>query len=182
MLINGKEFVIAPETNLREANLHNADLQNVNLQGALLQRANLAGANLHGANLRWANLQNVNLQGANLCDTNLVHADLQDANLRDTVLLLADLRGVNLLFANLQGAILPTDETFEDYCKNVKCLFGDKLPEAIAAWGCHDWDNCPLFAAYGVDSINQLPWLIRPHAELFITLFDAKILPCPTID
>ncbi len=109
--INGVEFEIAPNADLRGANLHDAnlidadlrdaDLRDADLRGANLRDADLRGANLRGANLRGANLRGAYLDGAYLRDAYLSGAKLIDAYLRG-----ADLSGANLIDAYLSGAYL----------------------------------------------------------------------------
>jgi hypothetical protein len=65
-----------------------ADLRDADLRGANLRGADLRGADLSGADLRGANLRDADLRGANLRDADLRGADLSGANLRG-----ADLRG-----------------------------------------------------------------------------------------
>jgi hypothetical protein len=84
--INGKDVIIAPRADLREASLY---------------RASLYEANLNGANLHLADLSHANLSGADLQDADLSGADLYWANLR-----YANLSGANLRYANLRGAEL----------------------------------------------------------------------------
>ena len=80
--INGKEYEIGPDADLRDADLYGADLRGANLRGANLQYANLQYANLRGADLRGADLRGANLQYANLQYANLQGADLQGADLQ----------------------------------------------------------------------------------------------------
>ena len=54
MLVNGKEYNIAPGANLSCANLSGANLFCANLSGANLFCANLSGANLSDADLSYA--------------------------------------------------------------------------------------------------------------------------------
>ena len=96
MVINGVKFEIAPNSNLRLANLRENDLSRGDLRSANLQDANLQGANLRGADLWYANLS-----GANLSNADLRLADLRSANLSGT-----DLRGANLRDANLPYPII----------------------------------------------------------------------------
>ena len=78
MKING--YTIAPNANLRKA-----DLQGAYLRGAYLLEANLQGAYLRRANLRGAYLREADLLGADLQEANLQGADLKDARLNSCV-------------------------------------------------------------------------------------------------
>jgi len=182
-----------------EAEGQRADLQGANLQGAdlrdaYLRDAYLRGADLQGADLRDAYLQGANLQGADLRDAYLRGADLRDAYLRDAYLQGADLQGANLQGANLRGADLrdaknlrlPTGETWEQYlAETVPALLtaaGKSLESYKAAWECHSWDNCPMAHAFDVHTLEDVPLLLRPRAEQFVQLFDAKQIPWAAIE
>jgi uncharacterized protein YjbI with pentapeptide repeats/energy-coupling factor transporter ATP-binding protein EcfA2 len=90
-------YLIAPNTDLRGADLRNADLRNADLRNADLHYADLRSADLHYANLRNADLSNADLRSADLHYANLHYANLRDANLHYTDLRNADLRGVQNL-------------------------------------------------------------------------------------
>ena len=176
---------------LSGANLTDADLMGANLTGANLTDANLRGANLTGANLTDANLRGANLRGADLTDADLTDADLRGAHLRGANLTGANLtdanlRGANLRGANLRGAKnlhLPTGETWDEYLtETVPALLtaGGKSLESFAElFQCHSWDNCPMAHAFDGHSITDVPILLRPRAEQFVQLFDAKQIPWP---
>ena len=68
--------------------------------------ANLRGADLRGANLTWTNLRAANLRGANLRAADMTGANLRGANLGGANLSDADMTGANLTGANLRGANL----------------------------------------------------------------------------
>jgi hypothetical protein len=107
-------------------------------------------------------------------------ADLSDANLSG-----ANLRDANLSEANLSGANMPGDYTFEVYKSDVIPALltagGKSLADVVSnAWDCHKWTNCPMAYAFGVHGISEIPPLYRESAELFISLFDANIIPRPT--
>ena len=72
--INGKEYDLVPNANLRGADLSGADLRGANLYGANLYGADLSWANLSGANLSEADLAGAKLYGANLYGANLAGA------------------------------------------------------------------------------------------------------------
>ena len=185
------------EADLQEANLQGADLWGADLQGADLrgadlrgadlQGADLQGANLRGANLRGADLQGANLQGANLQGVNLLGANLWGANLWGANLQGANLQRADLQRANLRKANLPTGEKWEEYLSDVVpallTIGGKTISQVIASncWDCHSWENCPMAFAFDVKSVFQISILHRPRAEQFIQLFDAKLIPCPTV-
>ena len=68
--------LVAPDADLR-----GADLRDANLTGADLRDADLRGADLRRAYLRDANLRGANLRGADLTGANLTWANLRGANL-----------------------------------------------------------------------------------------------------
>ena len=139
------------------------DLSHANLSGADLSRADLSGANLSGANLSYAYLYDANLSGADLSG-----AYLYDASLRDV---------------DLRNAVMPNGKPWEEYLSvsvPELCVAGGKtLAEVAEHWDCHDWGNCPMHAAFGANSINDVPEKYRDDAGLFIALFDAELIPKP---
>jgi hypothetical protein len=174
--------------NLGGANLRSADLGGANLGGADLGGADLGGANLGGANLRSADLGGANLGGANLGGADLGGANLGGANLRSADLGGANLRSADLGGANLGGARLTFGETWEKYLEEVVPALltagGKTVADIVAAgaWECHDWDNCPMHAAFGIDHSSEGPILLRPRIEEFVRLFDAKLIPLPKVE
>ena len=151
---------------------------------AVKEKANLRGADLSGADLSGANLREANLSGADLSG-----ADLSGANLRGADLSGADLRGADLSGAkNIDSMTMPDGLTFAEYTRDVvpalltaggKTL--DDIREA-GAWDCHDWANCPMHVAFGVNHTSEMvgPFAIyRPRAEEFIQFFDAGLIPAP---
>ena len=168
------------------ADLSGANLSRADLSQANLTEANLARANLSRAKLSLANLSGASLSGANLSGANLAWADLAGANLSR-----ADLSGANLTGANLAGADLPDtavvapDVTFGEFRSVVVPWLliqgGKPLADAVAVWDCHTWENCPLHAAFGVESVEQMPVPLRPWATMFLSFFDANLLPKPEV-
>jgi uncharacterized protein YjbI with pentapeptide repeats len=73
-VINGDEYNIEPNVNLRGADLSGADLSGADLSNANLWLANLSGADLLGADLSGADLSNADLSGADLSNANLWRA------------------------------------------------------------------------------------------------------------
>ncbi len=47
------------------------------------------------------------------------------------------------------------------------------------AWSCHDWNNCPVHAAFGANVIDDVPGPWQAEASRFINLFDGRFLPRP---
>ena len=123
------------------------------------------------ANLRDADLRRANLSGANLSGANLRGANLRGANLRD---------------ADLSGADLPPGYEWERYLAEVVPALltagGKTLGEVVtASWECHDWTNCPMAVAFGVQSLSEIPLLYRREAEFFVQCFDARLIPNPLL-
>jgi hypothetical protein len=156
--------------------------------GADLTDAHLTGADLTGADLTDANLTGAHLTDAILRGAHLTGANLTDARLTDAILRGANLTGANLTDANLTGAILtgcrlPTGETWLEYLtETVPALLtagGQPLASFATSFTCHDWDNCPMAHAFHGHSIADVPILLRPRAEQFVQLFDAKQIPWP---
>lgn len=50
---------------------------------------------------------------------------------------------------------------------------------AIAAWGNHQWTNCPMHAAHGYSDIGDAPADKRILVAAFVAIFDANLLPQP---
>ena len=186
--LQGKEN--GKRANLRGANLRGADLSGANLSGADLSGANLSGANLIGANLSYANLSGANLSGANLSYASLSYASLSGANLRG-----ANLRGANLRGVNLRGVkglsdesvVAPGNVTLGEFKRDIVPALltagGKTMADVLSTncWECHSWYNCPMHAAFGVQSTSDVPPLWRAHAILFVSLFDGGHIPQPEV-
>lgn len=97
----------------------------------------------------------------------------------------ANLQGADLRGAYLQGAIVASDgKTLEQYMEWLPTLLtaGGKTVEEVAShWDCHTWSNCPMHAAFDADDISGVPEQWRAHAEEFICLFDAGVIPHPEV-
>jgi len=147
--------------------LHGADLRGADLRGARLSEADLHGARLHGADLHWADLHGANLRWADLSE-----ADLHGARLHG-----ADLHG-----ARLRWATMPDGRTFEAYAADPLagiCQDAAARSRAVAAWGKHSWEDCPVHAAMGYNGIDDAPADTRLAVAAFVALFDALLLPVP---
>jgi hypothetical protein len=162
-----------------------ANLAGANLTGAYLAGANLYGASLYGASLYGADLTRANLGGANLTRADLTRANLYGANLYGANLTRASLYGADLTRANLTRATLPEGITWEQYLAEVVPALlaagGKAVADVLAAgaWDCHQWTNCPMAVAFGVDSLAGVPILLRPRANEFVRFFDARLIPMP---
>lgn len=116
-----------------------------------------------------------------------IHAALAaDADLTGAALTDANLTGATLRWANLRGAKhlrLPTGETWIEYLtETVPALLtaaGQSLESFAPHWDCHTWDNCPMAHAFQTTDLSGVPVLLRPRAEQFVQLFDAKQIPWP---
>lgn len=112
-------------------------------------------------------LQGADLLGADLQGANLQRADLQDANLR--------------------GARMEDGVIWETYLADIvpaRLTAGGRPLAEVATpevWGCHNWDNCPVAVAFGVNALSGVPPLFQWHAKRFVQFFDAGLIPCPTV-
>jgi hypothetical protein len=169
--------------NLAGANLTDADLAGTNLTGAYLAGAVLRGARLTDAVLRGARLTGAVLPDADLTGADLTGADLMGAVLAGANLTDADLTDADLTDADLTGAVLPDGRTLETYRLDPLagiCDDPEARARAIAAWGHHTWQDCPLHAAHGWTSMADAAADRRIAAAAFVALFDAHLLPQPT--
>ena len=125
------------------------------------------------------------LAGDDLSGADLRQADLRQADLRVAYLRNADLSGADLADANLTGTILPNGETFEYFVQHTVPLLltaGGRPLEEVASrgnWACHSWRNCPIAVAFRTNNTANVPEEYREAAGLFITLFDAGLIPQP---
>lgn len=168
--------------NLTDANLAGADLQDANLWCAILADAILTGAYLRGANLAGADLTGVDLRNANLAGAILAAADLRGAYLQDASLRDASLTGADLTDANLQDATMPDGRALEEWQADPLaglCTEPEATSRAIAAWGEHSWQSCPMHAAHGWTGIDDAPEDKRVLVATFVALFDGGHLPKP---
>jgi hypothetical protein len=104
------------------------------------------------------------------------------ANLYEAYLYGANLSGANLSRANLSGATMPDGRAWELYRLDPLAGICDE-PEArkraIAAWGHHQWTNCPMHAAHGYGKVGDAPEDKRVAVAVFVAVFDAELLPRP---
>jgi len=179
----------------KRAYLSGADLSRAYLSGADLSRADLSGADLSGADLSRAYLSGAYLSGAYLSGAYLSGADLSGADLSGAVLSGAvlsradlsgaDLSGADLSGADLSGATLPDGRTLEAWQAAPLaglCDDPDAVARAMAAWGAHTWQDCPLHAAHGWSGFTDALEEKRLLAAAFVALFDGGHLPKPTQD
>ncbi len=47
------------------------------------------------------------------------------------------------------------------------------------AWDCHEWNNCPLHVAFGVEAVEELPKELQQEGARFLALFDNRFLRRP---
>ena len=152
-------------------------LRGANLHGADLRGADLHGADLHGADLREAYLSGADLNGADLREAYLSGADLRGADLSE-----ADLSEADLHEADLHVATMPDGRTFEAYAADPLagiCQDAAARSLAVAAWGKHSWEDCPVHAAMGYTGIGDAPAAARLAVAAFVALFDGVLLPVP---
>lgn len=152
--------------------------------GLAVQWAVKERASLRGASLNWADLRGADLSGADLPEAKLCWADLSGAKLCGANLNWADLTGAK----NIDSMVMPDGLTFAEYKRDVvpalltaggKTL--DEIREA-GAWDCHEWSNCPMHVAFGVNNTSEIvgPFAIyRQRAAEFILFFDAGLIPAP---
>jgi hypothetical protein len=177
------------EADLRGANLCGADLSWVDLSWVDLSGADLSGADLSEAYLSRASLRGAKLRGAKLCGASLRGAYLRGVDLFGADLSEANMREANLSMAkNIDSMVMPDGLTFAEYKRDVvpalltaggKTL--DEIREA-GAWDCHEWSNCPMHVAFGVNHTTEMvgPFAIyRQRADEFIQFFDAGLIPAP---
>ena len=152
-------------------------------------RAVLTGADLTGAVLRGAVLRGADLRGADLTDADLGDADLAGADLAGAVLTRAVLTGAVLTRAVLTGAVLRDGVTTWEQYKTVLVpallVAGGRSLDEVAnleTWNCHNWTNCPAHAAFGANTIAEVPPLYRELANDFIRYFDSGLLPLGEIN
>lgn len=202
-----KQGTVLRGADLRNADLHEAVLRDSVLPGVNFSGANLRGSDLRDsdlsedANFSGANLQDADLRRCDLHGVDFQDADLQGALFRDSVLRGADFRRSNLDDVDLQGAdlqgadfqgaknvetiILDTNGTMHDYIEQIMPALlvagGKTIEEVAAGWDCHDWGNCPMSIAFSVHRLDDVPILFRLRARQFVDLFDARLLPRPTV-
>jgi hypothetical protein len=84
--------------------------------------------------------------------------------------------GAKLRGAILEGAIMPDGRLWEDYRADHLaglCRTPEIRARAIAAWGQHTWQDCPMAAAHAVHeptSIEMAAW---------VALYDSGLLEKP---
>lgn len=116
---------------------------------------------------------------ANLTGADLSRASLYGANLTSAYLSGADLTGAYLTDASLSGTTLPSGVKLEGYVPRLPALLGAggvHPRHALAAWGCHQWSNCPMHVALGIGDVNEAPEHLRLRVAEFVALFDGKHL------
>ena len=107
--------------------------------------------------------------GASLDRANLYGANLYDANLTG---------------AYLHGAIMPDGRTYEQWQADPLaglCAEPEARNRAIAAWGAHTWQDCPLTMGMGIHGPHEAPAEKRLLVATFVALFDGGQLPRPEV-
>lgn len=162
---------------LRGADLRGADLRGADLSHADLRAADLAGADLSGARFCFARLEAADLRGADLRNS-----DLRMARLGCADLTYADLTGARLSDgddAALVGATMPDGRGWEDYRSDhlAGIVGGELAARAVAAWGEHTWESCPMHAALGIDGLGDIDDAgLRKRIGTWVALYDAHLL------
>ncbi|BDA75996.1 hypothetical protein CAL7716_101620 (plasmid) [Calothrix sp. PCC 7716] len=130
-LANKQMYLIASNSNLKNADLSNADLNSTKLQNSVLDQANLKDADISFSQLASSSLIN-----ANLCGAKLIQANLQDTNFTNAILHHADFRNANLdnadfSYADFQNALFEKASiTGTCFCKATN-LEPEKIKTAI---------------------------------------------------
>ena len=165
------------------ADLRGADLRGANLRGADLSHADLRAADLAGADLSGARLWMARLEAADLTGADLTGADLRMASLGHADLTHADLTGVRLDSScgdiALVGAAMPDGRPWEAYRTDhlAGIIGGELAARAVAAWGEHTWESCPMGAALGIDGLHGIEDAgLRPRVGAWVALYDAGLL------
>jgi len=154
-----------------------ANLDHTDLAYAKLRGADLRGATLKGARLRFADLRGANLRRADLRGADLLGANIEGVFFRET-----KLRGADLRCATFGYGV-----TWEVYLAEVVPALlqaGGRALDEVATkerWACRSWRNCPISAAFGCASFRDVPALYRGEAGRFIELFDAGLIPLPSL-
>jgi uncharacterized protein YjbI with pentapeptide repeats len=131
-----------------------------------------------GGSLRGLDLDDADLRSANLTSFDLRGASLRNADLRG-----ADLSYTNLSRADLTGAKLPDGRTLVAWQADPLaglCDDPESVARALAAWGGRTWEDCPLHAALGANSLDDIDVDRRALAATFVALLDGGHLPRPT--
>ena len=83
---------------------------------------------------------------------------------------------------------MPNGEGWKSYLRDaVPALLtaGGRPLEEVATeehWSCHDWNNCPMNAAFGIDGPEKGPVLLQPRIKEFVEYFDQGLIPRPGSD
>ncbi len=95
----------------------------------------------------------------------------------------ADLTGADLTRADLTDATMPDGRAWELYRLDAPagiCDAPEARERAIAAWGSHTWQDCPMHAAHGWSDLGDAPADKRRDVAAFVALFDARLLERPS--
>lgn len=177
-----------------------ATLDSARFNGALLRDTTFTRAHLLDTQFSLAHLENAQFDGAviqyaSFTRATLTDASFQGASVRDTSFRLANLTGANFSgvdFSTLTmddalmtGVQLPDGTRWDEYLTDVVPALlqvtGLKLEQVATeeTWTCHNWENCPMRVVFGAKNTSEVPALYRAQAALFVTLFDARLIPQP---
>ena len=146
---------------------------------------------IHGVLTRNANLRGANLLNLVLDCFDFSGADLRNADLRNADLLMANLEGANLEGANIEGAnlefaklsddtVMPDGRRWADYRADHLSgisIFSEVRSRAMSAWGKHEWEDCPVHAALGINGLDEIPSeAARLRIATWMALYDSGIL------
>ena len=168
------------------ADLRGADLRGADLVGADLSHADLRGADLRGADLTSARLFMARLEAADLRGADLRGADLRMARFGHATLTDATLTGARFGGGYpgddiaLVGAAMPDGRSWEEYREDHLagiCSDPVVVARALAAWGGHTWESCPMGAAFGIDKFEDVEDAgLRLRVGCWVALYDAGLL------
>jgi hypothetical protein len=91
----------------------------------------------------------------------------------------ADLSGCAALTAEkIKGPLIAKIRAFVNADLISLLSAGGRIEEALKPehWECHEWQNCPMAAAFGVVNLDQIPSKWRDKAEFFARQFDCGLI------
>lgn len=150
----------------------------------------LTDAQLSGLNFQSLQFAGTNFEGANLRGADFRNADMQEADFRNAHLEGANLLGADIRYAHFKGVkfgsntIMPWGETWKEYCEEVVPALltstGKTLKEVLDT-GCWErsWPDGPMFTVFGIQDINEGPFLLRPRIKEFYGFFNDGVIPKP---
>lgn len=119
-------------------------------------------------------LSRADLSGADLSDADLSGADLSGAYLRGAYLSDADMSDTTVM---PDGR--PWSEYRRDHLAGI-CSEPDVVERVRAAWGNHEWTNCPMHAGLGIDGFDDIDDAEkRLRVAAWVALYDGGHLQPP---